>query len=315
VHSDPAVPSQPPSDEGRWQEGWDEPEADLPSTIAPPVLDLEDPPVAPTSQGYLPPPPSATAAEPQGYLPPPATAAEPQGYLPPPATAAEPGPSSDHPVTVPPVAAQAPAEPQGYLPGPAAPTGPLGPEPIETVAPTAPSVSGHGVASEPERASTPDAQRPVALARAPYELEILDDDPDPATFHTSGDMAAVYRTDDPPGLQGAADASPARPEDGRARPGDVPPPPALDFKYLLGNYAHVSDASTIAFGRVLAGRMIDRHAYPWQGDLDAAYVAFLRDKVSAGFVPRLELTGEVPAGAIPESLDLERLGRAWAEVG
>jgi hypothetical protein len=60
--------------------------------------------------------------------------------------------------------------------------------------------------------------------------------------------------------------------------------------------------------------MVDRHAYAWNGDPDAAYVSFLRDKIREGFVPRAELVGDLPRGVTLMPLDTESLQRAWKDL-
>jgi hypothetical protein len=93
-----------------------------------------------------------------------------------------------------------------------------------------------------------------------------------------------------------------------------PSNPPVDVRYLLQGYATLQDAGRIWFGRPVAGRYVDLHSYFFDGDQDAAYEAFLKEKVEAGFTPRLERSAQIPAGATSVPLDQERLGILWRRV-
>jgi hypothetical protein len=93
-----------------------------------------------------------------------------------------------------------------------------------------------------------------------------------------------------------------------------PSNPSVDVRYLLQGYATLQDAGRIWFGRPVAGRYVDLHSYFFDGDLDAAYEAFLKEKLEAGFTPRLERSAQIPAGASSVPLEQERLGNTWRRV-
>jgi hypothetical protein len=121
------------------------------------------------------------------------------------------------------------------------------------------------------------------------------------------ETAVVLETDedegwDMPGHQ----SSPSRPSH--------PSPPLVDARYLLQGYATLQYNGEVWFGRPAAGRFVDLHAYPFDGDTDAVYMAFLRDKVGTGFTPRLERSAQVPPGAVTAPLDMDRLGACWRRV-
>jgi hypothetical protein len=88
----------------------------------------------------------------------------------------------------------------------------------------------------------------------------------------------------------------------------------LDFDFLLRGYACFVLRGEAVFGRPYGTRVVDRHVYAYSGDLDAAYMAFLKDKIAEGFVPRSELMGDLPRGVTVMPLDGEKLTRAWQEI-
>jgi hypothetical protein len=85
----------------------------------------------------------------------------------------------------------------------------------------------------------------------------------------------------------------------------------IDFDFLLKGYAWFFEKREAVFGRPYGTRIVDRHVYPFGGDPDAAYAAFLQDKIGEGFVPRADLVGDLPRGVTVMPLDSERLQRAW----
>jgi hypothetical protein len=93
-----------------------------------------------------------------------------------------------------------------------------------------------------------------------------------------------------------------------------PTSPAVDVKYLLQGYAWCVHGEQAWFGRPVAGRFVDLHTYPWYGDVEEAYRAFLTEKASAGFTPRLERSGPIPSGAATAPLDADVLAQAWRHV-
>jgi hypothetical protein len=101
----------------------------------------------------------------------------------------------------------------------------------------------------------------------------------------------------------------------RASQGSRPTPvPGMDFGFLLKGYAWFVEKREAVFGRPYGTRMVDRHVYVHTGDPDAAYMAFLQDKISEGFVPRADLIGDLPRGVTLMPLDTERLDRAWRSM-
>lgn len=60
--------------------------------------------------------------------------------------------------------------------------------------------------------------------------------------------------------------------------------------------------------------MVDRHQYPYTGDIEQVYRNFLQDKIREGFVPQTDLTGDVPATMTLLPLNSERLQRAWGAL-
>lgn len=139
---------------------------------------------------------------------------------------------------------------------------------------------------------------------------------------STGPSRAAHEPDDPfagfsatPGgdpFEGFATPAPAAPAG--AAPAGGRAGGALDFDFLLKGYACYFERREAVFGRPYGTRMVDRHAYPWSGDPDAAYVAFLRDKIREGFVPRAELVGDLPRGVTLMPLDTASLQRAWKDL-
>lgn len=91
-------------------------------------------------------------------------------------------------------------------------------------------------------------------------------------------------------------------------------PATLDFQFLLGGYACYVERGRVAFGRPYGTRIIDLHAFDTSGDLDRAYQAFVEAKISEGFIPRTDLTGDLPRGVTVMPLDQERLAAAWRNL-
>jgi hypothetical protein len=88
----------------------------------------------------------------------------------------------------------------------------------------------------------------------------------------------------------------------------------MEFARLLEGYACFFSRDDAVFGRPYGTLMVDRHVYPYVGDAEPAYHAFLVDKIKEGFVPRSELTGELPRGVTLMPLDLEIMGRVWRSM-
>jgi hypothetical protein len=91
-------------------------------------------------------------------------------------------------------------------------------------------------------------------------------------------------------------------------------PVTVDFDFLLKGYACFFDKKEAVFGRPYGTRMVDRHAYPYAGDPDDAYLDFLRDKIREGFVPRADMVGDLPRGVTLMPLDPVKLQRAWEDL-
>lgn len=91
-------------------------------------------------------------------------------------------------------------------------------------------------------------------------------------------------------------------------------PATLDFQFLLGGYACYVERGRVAFGRPYGTRIIDLHAFDTAGDLDRAYQAFVEAKIAEGFIPRTDLTGDLPRGVTVMPLDQERLATAWRNL-
>ena len=91
-------------------------------------------------------------------------------------------------------------------------------------------------------------------------------------------------------------------------------PATLDFQFLLGGYACYVERGRVAFGRPYGTGIIDLHAFDTSGDLDRAYLAFVEAKIAEGFIPRTDLTGDLPRGVTVMPLDQERLATAWRNL-
>lgn len=89
---------------------------------------------------------------------------------------------------------------------------------------------------------------------------------------------------------------------------------SVDFDFLLKGYACFFDRKEAVFGRPYGTRIVDRHVYPYHGDPDEVYSAFLRDKIREGFVPLSERIGDLPRGVTVMPLDVESMQRAWREL-
>ena len=87
--------------------------------------------------------------------------------------------------------------------------------------------------------------------------------------------------------------------------------PEIDLQFLLAGYASYVERGRVAFGRPYGTRIVDLHAFDTAGDLDRAYVSFLEAKVAEGFIPRTDLTGDLPRGVTLMPLDHLRLAEAW----
>jgi hypothetical protein len=145
-------------------------------------------------------------------------------------------------------------------------------------------------------------QRAAALA------EVEEDEEDQPTalqplYFLPGGRGADAEEDEAFDLHDRTDTSVARPSN-----------PSVDVKYLLQGYAWCTHGDQVWFGRPVAGRFVDLHTYPYDGDADEAYRSFLREKASAGFTPRLERSGPIPPGAATAPLDEVRLSGAWRIV-
>lgn len=89
---------------------------------------------------------------------------------------------------------------------------------------------------------------------------------------------------------------------------------SVDFDFLLKGYACFFDRKEAVFGRPYGTRIVDRHVYPYRGDPDEVYAAFLRDKIEEGFVPLSERIGDLPRGVTVMPLDAEAMQRVWREL-
>ena len=85
----------------------------------------------------------------------------------------------------------------------------------------------------------------------------------------------------------------------------------MDFDILLRGYCGFLDGARMVFGRPYGSRIVDRHDYAYDGDMDGPYRLFLQDKVAEDFVPRTEQVGDLPRGVTLAPLDPERLASAW----
>lgn len=227
------------------------------------------------------------------------------------------------------------ADPQALRPAPAPDHDPF----------TLPPASGDPFASFPP---TPAAPAPGAAAAEeyddPFAVPMLDDDPTPPpppqrrepAAPRGGRRAAPPPSFEPEGeepsffLPGVGSASGATPnpfqlevvdEEDDSGPRSAPPappvvPPRLgamprvDLAEMLKGYVWFRDDEDLVFGRVYGKRVIDEHRYR-TGDPGSAYVAFLRDKIREGFVPRTDLVGGLPPAARPATLDPTALVQAW----
>jgi hypothetical protein len=86
-----------------------------------------------------------------------------------------------------------------------------------------------------------------------------------------------------------------------------------DWKDLLRGYAVFrKDDGSVVFGCVYEDVLVDAHTYPAEVPLEAVYEAFLQVKISEGFVPRGDLTFEIPAGRATNPLDWNAM--TWAYI-
>ncbi len=119
--------------------------------------------------------------------------------------------------------------------------------------------------------------------------------------------------DDDSSVVGPVVAAPAAaPPRARAEPGADAA--EMDFDILLRGYCSLLDGAEVVFGRPYGARIVDRHAYAYQGDLDEPYRLFLQDKIADGFVPRTEMVGDLPRGVTLAPLDPDRLAQAWRSL-
>ena len=118
--------------------------------------------------------------------------------------------------------------------------------------------------------------------------------------------------DDDSSVVGPVVAAPAAaPPRSRPRAEPVTDAAEMDFDILLRGYCSLLDGAEVVFGRPYGARIVDRHAYAYQGDLDEPYRLFLQDKIADGFVPRTEMVGDLPRGVTLAPLDPGRLAQAW----
>lgn len=163
----------------------------------------------------------------------------------------------------------------------------------------------HGrVAADPFASPPPAAPPPPHADDAPsFFLPGVDASPPASSFQ----LEVVEEEDDSsPRLAPAMPATPITPRGA--------PLPRVDLPEMLKGYVWFRNEDDMVFGRVYGKRVIDEHRYA-TADSDAAYVAFLRDKIREGFVPRTELVGDLPGDVRPAPLDLETLTRAWSALG
>ena len=65
-----------------------------------------------------------------------------------------------------------------------------------------------------------------------------------------------------------------------------------------------------AYGKVI----VDAHRYPHDVALSQVYDAFLQTKISEGFVPRGDLTFNIPPGRAANPIDLDEMVQAYIRL-
>ena len=68
------------------------------------------------------------------------------------------------------------------------------------------------------------------------------------------------------------------------------------------------------FGCAYGNVIVDAHRYPHNVLLSQVYDAFLQTKISEGFVPRGDLTFNVPDGRAAHPIDMDELIRAYIRL-
>ncbi len=237
-----------------------------------------------------------------------------------PAAAFRPAPA---PVRVPPPESFAAAPPRPPPSPPKAPPTPARAAPRASD-PFAAAPADDPLASDP-LAPDPFAAAPSADPFAPDPFAVAPEAQGPATVEAAAPAAPAGK----PGRRrrGEPATTAARPPRRSVRadpvetlPVDAPPEPArpvdstIDFAFLLKGYACFFERAEAVFGRPYGTRIVDRHAYPYAGDPDDAYTAFLQDKIQEGFVPKADLIGDLPRGVTLMPLDIEKLRDAWRAI-
>ncbi|MDP2309960.1 MAG: hypothetical protein Q8P18_28335 [Pseudomonadota bacterium] len=184
-------------------------------------------------------------------------------------------------------AARAVGEPEPSSSAPSALPSPLDSDPFADF--TAELLSGPFDQADPFAASPPPVAPPPA---APV--------PAPAAAEPTGDARSLSSGGRIPGASGVHSS--------RSVSGSV------DFDFLLRGYACFFDKKEAVFGRPYGTRIVDRHVYPYRGDPDEVYAAFLRDKIQEGFVPHSERIGDLPRGVTVMPLDADAMQRVWKEL-
>lgn len=176
---------------------------------------------------------------------------------------------------------------------------------------------------EPTTLAPPVRPQPASPAAEAWNVDIdIDDEPSnvhavqPARAEDPGfdvpDSPMVYR---PRGIKvdsgrayGETELQPRRSAAAVDEGGDI------QLEQLLRGYCSFVDGGQVVFGRPFGSRIVDRHAYPYRGDLDDAYRTFLEAKLADGFIPRNEQVGDLPRGVTLAPLDPERLTMIWKQL-
>ena len=82
---------------------------------------------------------------------------------------------------------------------------------------------------------------------------------------------------------------------------------------ILRGYVVLHDAGRYTFGLPDGPLLRDAWSVDAGGDAAEAYAAFLRSKISEGFVPRADRVVALVEGASPEALDAFMIERAYRE--
>ena len=85
----------------------------------------------------------------------------------------------------------------------------------------------------------------------------------------------------------------------------------MHLEQVFHGYVVLVAGEEIWFGRPYGARLVDQHGYRSLHDMDEAYRSFLKDKIAEGFVPRTDLTADLPLGATLQPIDAVRLAQAW----